>query len=88
MKANGGLGEIVRLHGALNCWIDAKALVRFKSRTHRLIIWTMKAETIAVSTIEEDEGMEEDMTESDDVANTRWHLFGNDCPKEEIEFLC
>ena len=48
----------------------------------------MTAEMIAVSTIEEDEGIEEDITESDDVANTRWHLFGTDCQKEEIEFLC
>ena len=40
-----------------------------------------------MSIVEEDnEGI--DVTDDNEVVASRWHLFGTDCPKAEIVFLC
>ena len=58
----------------------------FGIKSSRAPIAASFVESTAVSTILEDEE-EVDITDdvqSDDVANTRWHLFGTECPKAII----
>ena len=42
-----------------------------------------------MSTVEEDsEGTDVTDDNNNEVVASRWHLFGTDCPKTEIVFLC
>ena len=47
----------------------------------------MTDEETTSTTVVED-GDVTDAQSSDDDGGTRWHLFGADCPKAEIVFLC